>query len=252
MLEFFQTNTLYLLIFFVALAFIFIPWLLAQKVRPFFGRKALARWLNNQKSSHHIKKGVELIDGLYMDVNPFRIAKTHREANHLHADHFLYGEMDLITLSKLLKAMDFKSGLHFCDLGSGAGRSVLMVEHLYKTPSTGIELVPPLYELATHKLDTYVKLKREAKPTYLCKASFIHGDFLEQDLSQYDVIMANATAFKGPLWDHLKPKLSKLKIGTKLILTTLELNDDAYQCIYHEHDLMSWGFCTTRIYEKVR
>jgi hypothetical protein len=79
---------------------------------------------------------------------------------------------------ELFKKINLQKYNNFLDLGSGDGK-VVLIASLF-TKSTGIEFDEELY-----------KKSCEIKDKLKLNAEFIQGDFLEQDLSKYDIIFIN-------------------------------------------------------------
>lgn len=240
-----------LILFFIAILVIWVPWLLAHKIRPYFGRKALRQWLEARKHKHIVIDALNSVEELYAHTNAFKISKDYRDKSNLHTDQFLYGEIYLVTLIKLLDIAKPRAGEIFYDFGSGSGKTVLLADKVYHFGACkGIELLPSLYELSASKAQVYAEFesaKKKPKPT---NVQFIQADFLEYDFSDANIIFINATAYKGEIFDKLVPKLKLLKSGTRIIITTLQLEDEAFDKIYQAHEVMSWGFCSVRIYQK--
>ncbi|HET9843357.1 MAG TPA: methyltransferase domain-containing protein [Gammaproteobacteria bacterium] len=241
-----------LVLFGIGVVFIWGPWLLAQKIRPFFGKKQLNHWLAQRNQSKKMVQAVKTLTALYANTNPARVSKYTRLKHNLKQDHFLYGEIDLITLVKLLDFIQPKPQTIFYDLGSGAGKAVLMASLTYPfAKCIGIELLAPLHQLAQKKCTLLERLAREKDKNFCSNLHFIQGNFLAIDFSDADIIFANATAYKGETWDNLVNKLKTVKRGCRIIVTTFKLNSLDFKILYEGAELMSWGFCSVRIYEKL-
>ena len=90
----------------------------------------------------------------------------------------IWGPANLENCFKLFKKIKLAKARNFIDLGSGDGR-VVLVASLF-TKAVGIEFNKELTEIGIEMRD---KLKLEA--------DLICGDFLEHDLSRYDVLFIN-------------------------------------------------------------
>ncbi len=103
---------------------------------------------------------------------------------------------DLIHLFKKINLDSHKS---FLDLGSGDGK-VVMIASLF-TNATGIEIDRELHDKA-------VEIKNKLG---LKKASLINGNYMDHDLSKYDVVFINPdkrmTQLEPKLLRELKGKL---------------------------------------------
>ena len=117
---------------------------------------------------------------------------------------FTYGEMDLLSLAKLVFSLDECSAVklpprpRLVDLGSGNGRMVVALAMMRPwSRCTGVELLPKLHAsaiqaLATFERDVRPRLpeeRREVEVAVRCE------DMLKTDLSREDVVIALSTAF---------------------------------------------------------
>lgn len=107
----------------------------------------------------------------------------------------IYGTTGLENIFDFFREVQLQNCSHFLDLGSGDGR-VVMVASLF-TEATGIESDPGLVSAA-------VSIRDELG----LDCELIKGDYLEHDLTQYDIIFINP--------DHEFDELDvKLKDGLK-------------------------------------
>lgn len=117
---------------------------------------------------------------------------------------FTYGEMDLLSLAKLVFSLNECSALklpprpRLVDLGSGNGRMVVALAMMRPwSRCTGVELLPKLHAsaikaLAAFERDVRPKLpeaRRGVEVAVRCE------DMLKADLSHEDVVIALSTAF---------------------------------------------------------
>lgn len=222
---------------------------MAHKIRPFFGKRQLLTWLEQRNQNRRINEAIQIIPSL-TNANPHQISKRTRKQQGLLSDEYLYGEMHLITFVKLMDICQPKEGEVFYDLGSGAGDVIFMADYCYPfSKCYGVELLDSLYNLSTEKRERFVKQANALQPEKTISSQFILGDFLQVDFSDADIIFINATAFKGATWDNLSKLLKLLKPGARIIVTSLELKTPEFKMIYGAHELMSWGYCSVRIYE---
>jgi hypothetical protein len=126
---------------------------------------------------------------------------------------------------KIIEIADIKSGLRLFDLGSGDGRLVIMAAQATGAFTIGVEMEGGLVERA----------RLEIKRLNLgARASIIHDDFFNVDLSGADVV----TLFLSPCGNEsLQPKLEReLKKGAKVISLDFEVGDwkpSAAYKVYH-------------------
>lgn len=191
---------------------------------------------------------------LYSKVNAIEISLKDR--SELKNDHFglIYGEIVFESFAYLLSVVNPKPGEIFYDLGSGAGKAVFCSALLYDWKKCcGIELLNGLHQLSLKLLKKFNKLPQVKKFFPLKKYSieFIHSNLLDYNINDADVIFINATSFTQEFWEAITQKLIHLKIGTRIILTTKKLNPNFFQLIDAQMLLMSWGFNSVNIYQKI-
>lgn len=103
-------------------------------------------------------------------------------------------------LFEKIKLGNFKS---FADLGSGDGK-VVLIASLF-TKAVGIEIDDDLLKIS-RKMKTKMKLKN---------AEFIKGDFLDQDLSKYDILFINPDK---PLYEIEKKLRNEMDENARLVM----------------------------------
>jgi SAM-dependent methyltransferase len=106
---------------------------------------------------------------------------------------------------EMLKLADVKAGDHVIDLGSGDGRIVIVAARHFGARGLGVEIVPALVE----------KSRDNAKRAGVAdRAEFREQDLFATDLSPATVITMYLLPEVNLL---LKPKLQKLKPGTRIV-----------------------------------
>lgn len=113
----------------------------------------------------------------------------------------IYGAAPCKRLFALFKKIGLENYKKFIDLGSGDGR-VVMIASLF-TDATGVEADEEL-----------VALGQRVRHELGLQCHFVHDDFLEQDLSEYDLLFINPDQgfHKG-----LEEKLLREMTGTLLV-----------------------------------
>jgi hypothetical protein len=113
----------------------------------------------------------------------------------------IYGAAPCRRLFELFQKVELENFKGFIDLGSGDGRAVLIASLF--TDATGIEADEEL-----------VAVGQRIRHELGLNAKFVHGDFLEQDISEYDLLFINPDQgfHKG-----LDEKLAKEMTGTLLV-----------------------------------
>ena len=115
---------------------------------------------------------------------------------------------------KMIQLTELKLGQKLFDLGAGDGRLVIMVAKETGSTSIGVEMERDLVERARSEIE---RLKLEDR------ASMIHDDFFNVDLSEADVV----TLYLSPIGnEHLRPKLEcELKKGARVISHAFEVGN---------------------------
>lgn len=185
-------------------------------------------------------KILKIIEHQYTRENPYSISKLAKE---LHEDDSLtYGEIDTVALLDLLAILKPSALDVFYDLGSGLGKAVFAAKLCYpQMQAIGIERQAELHDLAE-------EIGQSKAPPH---AQYICDDFLNVDFTDATIILINATAFNGELWEALLAKLKTLKPMSKIIITSKKLPSSDFIKRYGAMEKMNWGLCTTHIYEKI-
>ena len=134
----------------------------------------------------HLRSLVKcLTPNLIADLDcPCGTGKNHTEFKLNDLDSFF---KRIVSQEKLLN-----KDMMFLDIGSGKGMPQLLLWHLYKIPSHGIEISPFYTKVALQALAAYKKLKHEED----VKVSFSCIDLLEiKSLDPYRFIMCSLTGY---------------------------------------------------------
>lgn len=189
-----------------------------------------------------------LFQRLYADIDGFQLSKQAKGDDSDPA--LVYGEIDFFALIAALSLVHPEPSDVFYDLGAGSGKAVIAAALSYPMQAYhGIELLLPL-----HQGSTEVKKNLALEPAMDVVATqihFTHGDILQQDISDADIVFINATGFFSPLWDHMVTHLKQLKAGTRLLVTSKSLPVDSFELQHETQMMMSWGACGLRVYHRV-
>ncbi len=168
---------------------------------------------------------------------------------------FIYGEIDFLSFYTILERTAPSIQDVFYDLGSGSGKAVLSTMLFFNVnKSIGIELLPPLYEQSNTQLEKTTQrfqqhdLEKEYLPQ-MGRVQFINDSFLHYDFGDADIIYVAATCLTDATWNELISKMTRLKPGSRIIVTTRTIHHDQFESIYQGIELMSWGLCPVRIYK---
>ena len=199
-------------------------------------------------------------------------AKIESESRKLTKNNFIYGEIVFRAISYMLEFLTHEHNLlntdgYFYDLGSGTGRAVIGAALSASFGKyIGIEFLDILYETTVkiHKKfeDEFEKIYEENKdilPKYKNEnhrpiIEFIHGDFLEVDLSKASFIFINSTTFTDDLLEKLANRFNEYcKSGCVIANTTCELtklDKEKWEFLPYFRRYMSWGIATINVYKR--
>lgn len=241
-------------IIFAAILFVFILWLLnRRRIRYWVALLQERGW----KSTVHYDRCLTVFKTLYTGVKPFQASlDERRQKNMMDDSSMIYGEVMFYSFVRILEKANPKPGEVFYDLGSGAGKAVMIAGLVFDfSKACGIEKLDSLYGLS---VDLLKKLEEMPERKQLLahkdlKIEFIHDDFLKPDISDADIVFLNATCFRSELFTAATKKLLGLKSGARIILTGANLDEiGGFELDYIDTHLMSWGLSQLRIYQRVR
>lgn len=209
-------------------------------------KKSYLKYQRKKQYRHIINE----IDGLFSDINPYLLSQNSRPFVDVPASDLVYGEIDLVSLLDLLAIIRPTPNALFYDLGSGCGKPAIAVKLRYPTLKVkGIELLSALYDVSIMKLkeyhDKHALTQKEFDVTFIC------DNIVNQPFADADIIFINSTAFSPHIWEQILYKLVQLKVGAKIIITSKQLPAPTFKKHYEGMKLMSWGFTSTYIYEKI-
>lgn len=196
----------------------------------------------------------KIYDALYGDVSGRTLSLSGREAHQYKSKSFVYGEVVPHSFYQLISDLGPKPGQIFYDLGSGTGKAVILANLLFDfAESIGIEFVESLYQCS---VDVQKRFEKEFKPKispkqHLGKLSFIHGSFLDVDVSNADIIFMNSTCFQEDLMLALDEKLQEVKPGTQIISLSKTLKSPCYEMYRHQMYEFSWKEATVFFHRKL-
>lgn len=207
------------------------------------------------KTTFHLERSHKIFTKLYENTNAMSISLKERNEKQIRNDTtFVYGEVTFYSFASILALTNPQPGEVFYDLGSGGGKAVFIAGLVYDLKkSCGIEKLSGLYQLSAQLVE---KLKNMPEwqhyhPDQHMNIEFLNKDFLEQDISDADILFVNATCFNGELWDAIFTKLLSLRTGARIILGTKEIHHANFERIHFGLHLMSWGLNSVNIYKKV-
>lgn len=200
-----------------------------------------------------LEEAKKIFNKLYEKVDGRSLSLKGREDKDLKSKSFVYGEVVPDSFYQLLADVSPQPGQVFYDLGSGTGKAVFLAHLLYDfSHCKGIELVEPLYE-ASHQVSKMYE--SEIRPTILDKVddrkvTLIQGNFLEQDISDADVIFMNSTCFQDDLMEALEVKLECVHANAHIISLSKPLRSPSFHQYKHKMYDFSWGQATAFYHRK--
>lgn len=238
---------------FTAILLLFILWML-NRTRIHYWVELLQE--RGWKSTIHYDRCLTIFKNLYTNINPMETSLNERRKKEIMGDvTYTYGEVTYYSFVRIVEKAEPQIGDVFYDLGSGGGKAVFIAGLVFDfSKACGIEKLENLYELSMQLVTKLQDLpeRKALLPNKVVPVEFIHGDFLEVDFSDADIVFVNATCFKGELFDALIKELLKLKVGTRIILGSASLDEiGGFELKYQHHHLMSWGLSHIRIYKRV-
>mmetsp|Transcript_95417 Transcript_95417/g.270085 ORF Transcript_95417/g.270085 Transcript_95417/m.270085 type:complete len:289 (+) Transcript_95417:54-920(+) len=183
-----------------------------------------------------------------------RAVYDHLQKNHVDPNMSTYGEIVELDFALLLgRALHavapgrLQTGrTEFLDLGSGAGRAVMLAALGFPgtfSKCTGIELLEHRHAFA---LETWTaELARRAGPVH-----FVRGDFFSVPWPDADVVFAVSTCFPQGLMAELTQLAEKrLRAGACIVTISKQLHSKRFTVFRRGWLEMSWGMAEYFIHE---
>lgn len=161
---------------------------------------------------------------------------------------FTYGEVEFVHMMPVFELCEVKPGQVFWDLGCGAGKCLVAAAMLYPELQAckGVEYLDRLYELCN---DTVTQVNAQSIGAPI---TVHHGDMLQVDWSDADLIYTSSICFPQQLIDGMYEKAKLLKRGAKIITLKNFAPNEEFEIKYNLRVKMTWGRTGVYILEKVR
>ncbi len=192
---------------------------------------------------------------LYADVPGYSLSSAGRTKIEREWDSSLtYGEVTPEAVETMLSQVTAKDGEVFYDLGCGTGKAVIFAAFLHNfARCVGIDLVWDLWQAADQVRARY---ETEIQPLFPAERqgqqiSFINGNFLEQDISDADIVFTHCTCFGEDLMQGITAKVEQLKPGARVITVTKSLLSPVYESLGSLPYRMAWGESTLHFHRRV-
>jgi SAM-dependent methyltransferase len=234
-------------------------WSYRYIIRPYLEKRKLRDWLALQNEGKKFQVNEQIFNALFQGFDAASVSKAERKRLRIDSDEFVYGEIEFPSFIAILESVEPKEYENFYDLGCGTGKAVFAASLCYDFDKTvGIELLPGLYNIANRQVENLQRIIAVHGPKFAASyqnkinnISFINDDILNCDISDADIVFINATCFNPTTWVAIVQKLLELKVGTRVIMTTKRLDNEAFRTIYNSQYLMSWGMNSVNAYEKI-
>jgi len=156
-------------------------------------------------------------------------------------DNLIYGETPFVTMKHILEYASACEGLKFCDLGAGRGTTVFFAQCYFGMDAVGFEIIPDYVDLAN-------KIKEKLK---IEGVQFLNRDFLESDLSGFDIIYVTPTTWDNENMKNLVDALKTAKSGASVIAVSIELLCDFLKKTGEKKYPFSWDKTEVYFYKKL-
>lgn len=196
----------------------------------------------------------QVFETLYSTVDGHKVSSNARAKLSYYDKGLTYGEVVPESFSQILATVIPKKGEVFYDLGSGTGKAIFLASLLFDFRKIGgIELLEDLHKASKTVLERYngeilPGLSEEKQKQFI---HLIHGSFLEQDISDADVLFTYSTCFLDEIMIQLEKRLSVLKKGARVITVTKTLYSPLFQLTKSGEYQFSWGKAMVNFYEKI-
>lgn len=218
-------------------------------IKRIFEKKRAKSLAYAHENSEEIRRYDQLLSSIYNHADAYIISNKARKKLGECGDDFVYGEIEFLSFFSILLKVTPQPHDIFYDLGCGAGKAVLTAAFCFNlNKACGVELLPELYALANTQKDKAKQLTTDKKR--LDRIHFYNDNFLEHNFSEATILFINATCISKPIWELLLKKIMLLKAGSRIILTSKEIQHDKFQLISSSKELMSWGMNLVTIYLK--
>ncbi len=151
----------------------------------------------------------------YFLESPFAISKRYLQLR-LDSDIYQYGETPMRTLERIAQRLKLSSDDHVFELGAGTGRCAFWLACLHHCRVTGIERIALFADFANSVVRNY-GLQDQVQ--------FIHGDFLEKNLSQATVIYLYGTKMSDAEIEVFILNLRNTTSGTRIVTVSYALEE---------------------------
>lgn len=204
--------------------------------------------LENTLISAELAASFKLFNEIFEHVEGSSISQMERKRLNVGSkSEFTYGEIDYVHMAPVFRLCDPKPGEVFWDLGCGAGKCMVAAALVCPELKSckGVELLPGLYEACQKTIES-IETDIPISPLEV-----IHGNMLEVDWSDADIIFTSSICFPQELIDGMLEKSHSLKKGTRFITLKTFPANDIFEIKYNLRVKMTWGKTGVYILEKI-
>ena len=192
---------------------------------------------------------LELFKSIFATVEGSSISQSERKRlNCSGKSEFTYGEIDFIHMAPVFALCNPKPGEIFWDLGCGAGKCLAAMALLYPQLKKvcGVEFLDKLYEASQNVVQNLRNIKIDL-PEFELK----HGNMLDVDWSNADVLFSSSICFPNELIDGMLAKSHLLKKGARFITLKSFPQNNIFEIRYSIRVKMTWGKTGVYVLEKI-
>lgn len=167
----------------------------------------------------------------YMVESPYKIMKR------LYGEdrNFVYGEVPVMTVCRMLRDIDACHEDVFFDLGSGRGHGVFAAYFSDISKSVGIELTEAFVKNAS----SAAKMMKAGD-----RVKFICGDFTEADLNEGTIFFIAGTTMDDDVISLVAERICSIPHPLKVLSISQRLPGKCFKNVFSKKYRFSWGEAT--------
>jgi hypothetical protein len=156
----------------------------------------------------------QIMNRIYKDICGFEIPKDDEQQVRKSKGSPVYGEINHISIAKLLEYLNLSKQDIFYDLGSGVGKVVVQTALFSDVKkAVGIELSEQRHRDAQMALDRAILWE----PSIKKRCELKNADLMETDLSKATVVYTCSTAFSARFMNQVTKRLAKFTHDFRLV-----------------------------------
>ncbi|MFP4497042.1 MAG: methyltransferase domain-containing protein [Vulcanimicrobiota bacterium] len=156
-------------------------------------------------------------------------------------NNFFFGETPYNVAEMICNILEVDKKDVVYDLGCGRGKFLFFVNLYCQARCIGVDLIRTYIDVANKIIQ-----KLRLKDIY-----FFQEDILSVNLSTASVILIHGSTFSEDTHQALIKKIKNLKAGTRLVVYSVEYEQERLRKIRSERVMLSWGYTDLHFYEIV-